>query len=88
LEDSGNGPPPDWRWYVIAGGFDGSGDVRIEGKLFETQTVLPGSIEPSRNLSPMMVGKSLCRLWCERIVREARQKYSSRRSPRQIYDFP
>jgi hypothetical protein len=47
--------PLDGCWYGITDCLQGSGDTLIERKLFEIQRVLPGSIEPSRNLSPMTV---------------------------------
>jgi hypothetical protein len=65
LQDNGNRLPLDWRWNGETGCFDSSGYMRIERKLFEIQRELLDPIEPSRNLSPMMLGKSLCRLWCE-----------------------
>jgi len=62
LEYDGNGLLLDGSGCVITGGLDGGGDSRVERKLFEIQKMLLGSIEPSRNLSPMTRGKSLCRL--------------------------
>ena len=37
LKDDGDGLPLDWCWYGETGCLDGSGDFRIERKLFEIQ---------------------------------------------------
>jgi hypothetical protein len=74
LEHDRDSLPLDWRRCGVTDSLDGRSGLGIEGKLFEIQRLLLDSIEPSRNLSPMMSWQIAYRDLCEPDVHGKKQR--------------